>query len=591
MRPVGSAPTWSSLLILAAVAIALPQTGRAWQALTIKRCFSGQRNLPRRRSGLPRTPRSEDSSATLLWASNSNDSGGKDNRRSSGRKENEEDEEDFLRRMAVVRSLQMSYYKPSVSTDGSQDAAPRSSLEESTGRLLDLSLFRAPWVEVPGRSNVLNIHDPIYTNMFEKILFGPKPWCFGHLYLEGGSRNLKSDENRYQLETWKTTDTSSSSSSAVLGCLMKISDYRRFADGRLLLLVHAMERFVVTDVLEKLPYSVVHAQVLPDAEEIDPSLDFGFALGESDLSEARAMAIQESVRFHDYEYDRDHVLPVPDRPNLDVTDVLGSQIAKVLPYCPFSKTLPPPASSVLDSQTPEASSPAKSGEKNHSEQEESGADKKHSLEYRLLCQGVYRTPLTDPEFPERLDLTSDELEYELWIAINNFLIETRTPVSPVLLGLLPTHLDIWPSSRVAEESAAKYPMQTPNSMSRLEVNAKNTTITSESSRSTAVAPAQTATGHMDLPGNSKPFVLQQIVKDLASLDSMDHDFVQVSPDYPSYRRQRRLSYSAAHLLEKTSDVANQLRPKLLATPTTQQRLRMVLEQFDQWQEAKWGKFQ
>jgi hypothetical protein len=90
---------------------------------------------------------------------------------------------------------------------------------------------------------------------------------------------------------------------------------------------------------------------------------------------------------------------------------------------------------------------------------------------------------------------------------------------------------------------------------------------------------------------SKPFALKQIVSELASIDSVDHDFVQVSPDYPVHRRQRRLSYSAAHLLEANSDVANELRPKLLAIPTTRQRLRMVLEKFDQWQERKWGEFQ
>lgn len=476
-----------------------------------------------------------------------------------------EKDDDLRRRMAMVRSLQMAYYKPAASSSKimppSSEEIPavfissQSSLDERTGELVDLPLFRAPWWEVPGRSNVLNIHEPIYTNMFEKILYGPKPWCFGHLYLKDGSRNLKSDDPKFQLETWETTKHSES---AVLGCLMNISDFRRFADGRLILLVHAMERFVITQVQQTLPYSICRAQILPDAEEIDPALDFGFSVTESDLAVPRALAIQESVRYHAYEYDRDHVLSVPDKPDMKISDVLGSDIAKVLPYCPFSKTTGPPE----PWYTPELPTCQDKNTKNQD------GKPLPSLEYSLLCRGVYQTPLTDPDFPERQNLTTDQLEYELWLAINNFLIQTRTPVSPVLLGLLPAHLDIWPSSipkvpvfaGMAERSSSSY--------------YRNNTA---------------ATAEVDIP--SKPFALKQIVTELAAIDTVDHDFVQVSPDYPAHRRQRRLSYSAAHLLEANSDVANELRPKLLALPTTRQRLRMVLEKFDQWQERKWGEFQ
>ncbi len=466
----------------------------------------------------------------------------------------EEDEEDFRRRMAVVRSLQMSYYKPSV-VAGKETIPSQCTLNSATGELFDLPLFRAPWWEVPGRSNVLNIHEPIYTNMFEKILYGPKPWCFGHLYLNDGSRNLKSEEPRFQLESWDTTPKDAES--AVLGCLMNISDYRRLADGRLLLLVHAMERFVVTKVQQKLPYSIATAQLLPDAEEIDPSVDFGLDLSESDLAVPRALAVEESVRYHPYEYDRDHVLPIDNRPDMEVSDITGSDIARVLPYCPFSKTLEPPIANYKQ-ELPKA--PSKEVWCNHE------GEPLPSLEYRLLCQGVYQTPLTDPEFPQRQSLSADELEYELWLAINNFLIQTRTPVSPVLLGLLPVHMDIWPTS------VPSIPTPTTPLLASSSSSSNNAT-------------------ELDPNTPSKPFALKQIVSDLASLDSVEHDFVQVSPDYPPHRRQRRLSYSAAHLLEANSDVANELRPKLLAIPSTRQRLRMVLEKFDMWQEAKWGEFQ
>lgn len=478
-----------------------------------------------------------------------------------------EEEEEFRRRMAVVRSLQMSYYKPAVAVpdkNGSEEAVvqPRCSLDEATGELLSLPLFRAPWWEVPGRSNVLNIHEPIYTNMFETILYGPKPWTFGHLYLQDGSRNLKSEDPQLQLETWESTPKNSGS--AVLGCLMNISDFRRLADGRLLLLVHAMERFVITDVKQRLPYGIANAQILPDAEEIDPGVDFGLELKEKDLSLPRALAIQESVRYHDYEYDRDHVLPVDDRADLGVTDITGSDIAKVLPYCPFSKTLDPPAPSY------EPVLPFNASSKDNTNNDEPLP----SLEYRLLCRGVYQTPLSDPDFPQRQSLSTDELEYELWLAINNFLILTRTPVSPVLLGLLPIHLDIWPTS------IPTIPTMSKDSSSSLASNNSSTAVFTDQATTTTTTTVP-----------AKPFALKQIVSGLASLDSVEHDFVQVAPEYPPHRRQRRLSYSAAHLLESDFRVANDLRPKLLAAPTTHQRLRMVLETFDQWQEAKLGEFQ
>lgn len=512
----------------------------AWQILNLRTTLSVASTGSRSTLSVPSV------AWTSLGASRKDDSdsipSGKD----------DDDEEEFRRRMAVVRSLQMSYYKPSA--QAGEDTIPsRSTLNEATGELMDLPLFRAPWWEVPGRSNVLNIHEPIYTNMFEKILYGPKPWCFGHLYLKDGSRNLKSKEPQFQLESWDTTPKDAES--AVLGCLMNISDYRRLADGRLLLLVHAMERFVVTKVQQKLPYSIATAQILPDAEEIDPAVDFGSDFSEKDLALPRALAIQESVRYHAYEYDRDHVLPIDDRPDIKVSDIMGKDIARVLPYCPFSKNSDLPIPN-YHPELPEESLKSDTTSNN---------DDLPSLEYRLLCQGVYQTPLVDPEFSQRHNLSADELEYELWLAINNFLIQTRTPVSPVLLGLLPIHLDIWPNS------IPSIPMSTTTWMASR--NNKNST-------------------ELDINTPSQPFALKQIVSDLASLDAVDHDFVQVSPEYPPHRRQRRLSYSAAHLLESNSDVANnELRPKLLAMPSTRQRLRMVLEKFDMWQEAKWGEFQ
>ena len=425
-------------------------------------------------------------------------------------------DEEEKQRMAAVRFLQMSYYASERQPD-----ATHAQLNKTTGMVNNLSLWRVQWIEVPGRSNVLNVHEPIYTNMFEKILYGPKPWCFGHLYLEGGSKNLKATP----LSTWQ--NSTEKERSAVLGSLMKISDYRRMADGKLLLLVHAMERFVVADVVQQLPYSIANVQILPDIEEIDPDVESVLGKSEEEIRVARAMAFEESIRFHDYEYDPEHVLPMPDHATLEASQVLGSAIAKVLPYCPFSKTLEPPADRLPASLTPQGDA----------FRDHCSAVAATVLEYTLLSKQVLNEPISHPLSLRRgQNLTSDELEYELWLAINDFLVMTKTPVSPILLGLLPpedTFQTPWPST----------------------------------------------------------FLLSSINKDLANLKGkVEHDFVPVSPLYPSYRRQRRLSYSAAYLLENTV-LDDGIRQILLEAPTTKGRLRLVLERFDLLLSQRLGEFQ
>ena len=78
--------------------------------------------------------------------------------------------------------------------------------------------------------------------MFETILHQPPPWYVGHLYLPDGSRNLKSPNPKHHLAAWDDAVTShcEEDESAVVGTLLRIADYRRMADGRLLLLVQAM---------------------------------------------------------------------------------------------------------------------------------------------------------------------------------------------------------------------------------------------------------------------------------------------------------------------------------------------------------------
>ena len=204
-------------------------------------------------------------------------------------------------RMDIVRSLQQTFYMPESSTTAlyaeaalyvTSSSRPRAQLDESTGKVTNLPLWRVGWIETPGRRNCLNVHEAQYTHMFESILSTQSensndPLYFGHLYLPGGTSSAKSGEERYRLKTWREElddesrfDNYSKSStlkapdisketvdrSAVVGCLMQIVDHRRMEDGRLMLLVQALERFVFDEVCETLPYSIANVKILLDKE-------------------------------------------------------------------------------------------------------------------------------------------------------------------------------------------------------------------------------------------------------------------------------------------------------------------------------------
>jgi hypothetical protein len=469
----------------------------------------------------------------------------------SGGDKGDNGKDDDQKRMAMVRHLQMSYYLSAEK----QGSSYHPELDAATGILTNCPLWRVQWTEVPGRSNVLNVHEPIYTNMFEKILYGPKPWLVGHLYLPEGSKNLNKQSDSinepFRLRSWheeaqlrNDTDLSTSTSttfsrSSVVGSLLKISDFRRMADGRLLLLVHAMQRFVVVRVQQQLPYSVADVQLLPDLEEIDSDLEWISLETESDVSTARAMAIEESIRFQEYEYDPQHLLPIPEKADLHITDILGSSIARVLPFAPYSKTLDPPTPTVLGSRSIRAAREEPTDDASTFVFDEKvgknpyiDARSLSTLESRLIESGILHDPPTHPEvLTPRGNLSLEELEYELWLAINQFLITSKTPVSPALLGLLPPNIQ-FPSH----------------------------------------------------------FVVKPIAFDLRNLDTNRHDFVPVPISYPELRRQQRLSYSAAQLLEQT-EWGKGIRQILLEIPSTHARLRMVLERFDLLHSSKWGEFQ
>lgn len=218
-----------------------------------------------------------------------------------------------------------------------------------------------------------------YTHMFERILASSRSSTdddddcdglyFGHLYLPGGTSSASGVEERYRLKTWREElsdadrfdDYDSTSTlaeqdvktpavdrSAVVGCLMQILDHRRMDDGRLVVLVQALERFVVEEIVDTRPYAVANVQILLDEEEL-PWLeggDDGIRDDESKCKFLRGAAVAASFLYHEYEFDK-QMLPVPgggaaggdDDSNenyLTKDNVPWLQISGLLPFARYS---------------------------------------------------------------------------------------------------------------------------------------------------------------------------------------------------------------------------------------------------------------
>lgn len=126
------------------------------------------------------------------------------------------------------------------------------------GLLLDLPLCRWNFHILPHHRTALNVFQPQYTLMFEKVLAGPKPWLYGHIWLEGGIDNLGEDE--YRLVP--------GSKAALTGTVMEIVAVQREADSRLSLLVQGLARGIAVRPTQTLPFARADVQILPDDEQL-----------------------------------------------------------------------------------------------------------------------------------------------------------------------------------------------------------------------------------------------------------------------------------------------------------------------------------
>ncbi|OEU08648.1 hypothetical protein FRACYDRAFT_249544 [Fragilariopsis cylindrus CCMP1102] len=446
--------------------------------------------------------------------SNENEKNIENNKGGSGE---EESEEDFQRRMAIVRSLQMSFYgssaiKPTTEAETNDDDNTAADINKENDNIVDvdglpeyniengsierLSLFRAAWHELPGRSNVLIIRDPVYTNMFERMFYthtysnsdhkNKSPWMmFGHLYMPKdffGDKTkypLRSNnDTKYKLSTWNETNynkrsTVSSdsaaaalSSTAVLGTLMYVRDYRRLKDGRILVLVHASERFVIDSIHQEIPYSIVDVKLLPDIEELhheagqvgvglssskdnsnddDEQLLLDRIINEDEslqVGPARNKAIQESIqKYHGYECNPNQKLNgIPTKSDLSIADITHDAISSVLPYCPFIDDDfnfdDDNNDNNDDKQRTTTSNTAVTTTAKVTEEGETTPSP--SLELQLLLKGIMKIPPSDKRFNYGSnEWTTDELEHELWKIVDEFLIVTNktNTISPLLLEL------------------------------------------------------------------------------------------------------------------------------------------------------------
>ena len=156
-------------------------------------------------------------------------------------------------RNAILQSLKKSFY--SSSSDRDDDTAA-SALEG--GFAPDLPLCRWSFNILPHQRAALNVFQPQYTLLFEKLLTTERPWLYAHVLLPGGVENLANPA--YRLEP--------GSDAPLQGTIMEVVAVQREADSRLSLLVQGVARGIVLRPTQALPYARADVMLLPDDEQL-----------------------------------------------------------------------------------------------------------------------------------------------------------------------------------------------------------------------------------------------------------------------------------------------------------------------------------
>lgn len=309
----------------------------------------------------------------------------------------EESEEEREARMKLVRQLQRSFYQ-----DEMEEIKPPA---EGSTIIEDMPLWRTQWSELPGYQNVLHVHVPHYTNMFQKILRSDaKNKYFGHLYLPGGSENL--DNPDYKLEE--------NTKAPLVGALMKITSHRELEDGRLILVVQALEKFRIVEAKRHhSPYSIATVEILPDKElvhaqsysEVD---GVDSAVGTTDNNKNVSDAVAQAFDLHEFEF----------QPVIQGGPIEEAAVSPLVNYDTHFKG-------------------------NNGEHKEKSNDSNNDMSASI-----------------------SELEYKVWVHIDDMIhllqsfvdpMKTRPiPIPTQILGLLPTNpIHPWPEQFCLEKYALK----------------------------------------------------------------------------------------------------------------------------------------
>jgi len=471
----------------------------------------------------------------------------------------DDDESSFIsseeERMEYVRELQKTFYTTSNKNedDEYEDSDTKNMIvNEQTGLIKNLPLWRVGWVELPGRANCLNVHESEYTHMFETILNSQDegPFYVGHLYIPGGFQSALQEKNlegekRFELKNYKDELLDdrrfTQERSKVIGTLMRISDYRRRKDGKLTLLVHPIERFAVTNVVQQFPYSVADVQLLPDFEK------------NSD-GKSREMAVRETFQYMSYEHDTEVKLPLPvDDPYVDSNiEFQLNDFSKILPFAHYSKD-----DSTIQQQ-----------DSKEQEDNDTNVVSNESSSLQLEKQGILSLPPFIADFSKLLPFATpffssnnkddDSVEEQ---KVENMNVDNDNDSEELEKQLENGGLIALPPFIAGPESVNRRSLDS-STLERMIWN------------------------ELDEFCRITQFTLPEEIRCLmppscTELKTINPPAQFLSNKYPMERRRRRLSYSAPSLLERTGGFDRMtFRQMWFNTPGTRSRLAVVLERFE-----------
>ena len=337
--------------------------------------------------------------------------------------------------MESVRSIQDVFYS---SGRGDEN---RPFLNKTTGTMGNLPILISPSTELPGRQTVRFIDNPLDINMLELSLRGyaekgdkgNHSHCFiGQLYRDP---NETGDGPLSRPKSWKDFSPDAyddSESGTCVGTLLRIMDFRRVNDGRMVLLVQGIERFVINKVHQELPYIIVDAQIILDEEEL--------------MAYPMPSAVAASFAWHSFEYEDNVKLTEDGSPGEEVCigAIVGERLAQLIPFISFKSTNARDIS-LLQKSIARANSEVL---------DLVSVGSNDAPIQHLTCRNVLNEVPTFDSHGGRL--SARDIEYDLWICIDEYvrLRGLHDVMSSDLMALLPQGKD-WPNEFCLEDVAAK----------------------------------------------------------------------------------------------------------------------------------------